>query len=550
MSVKNILRTFRHDISYNRSIIILTFIVLLIICPVITSVATSSETDYGFMISYSDLTPERIDRIADNLTEVISCVSRYICLAVSPFAAILLSGTLLGYMRKKQSTDLFHAFPVKREEYMTGHILAGLVIFILPLFVCFLLNPVVFSAAGGTQFVSFADAMSASLVSFFDVAFWYVIFFALATLTVVLTSTFMSTLCLYLLINFGPILAALFTSLMGSSAIGTNIEEHLMVNLSFLINITPYVRLWTTLEYPMAWYDIVIALAVSMLIFALAVFLYKKRKSENCTASIAFRPMRWPVQYMVMFLGTMAVGLLFYAFSDGVFYTVAGCIIGALLSYIIMNMIFGSSFRHIFDKPKHLISFSVIFILFFLVFCADIFSIYDSVAIPRKSDIEYIRVEIYNLNDISLYRKEYENGDVDEYRKQNYIVNGKVAEEDYDAALELYRQLRENRLEDGVYWLEDRKDELRIYITVSLKYESLYTQGYLGKNDTELLKAYDDFLAALADNPQIFGNNDEEDKYIAYNGYHAVTIEDIIETEVGIIGSSDGPTSITVFEKD
>jgi ABC-2 type transport system permease protein len=132
---------------------------------------------------------------------------------------------------------------------------------------------------------------------------------------------------------------------------------------------------------------------------------YKKRQSESAGSVLAFNQSIPVVKYILMFCSTVLFGSLLFAFSSpkDVSLLILGYIIGAALSYMIVQSLIYKDVRAIKKHYKGMIIYIVIFLVFVMTLCFDIYGYQKRV--PQVSEVK----TVYFINPLGNYN--YQNSD-------------------------------------------------------------------------------------------------------------------------------------------
>ncbi len=306
---------------------------------------------------------------------------------------IILAVFLFRYLNIKKSTEYIHSLPIKRVALFHQQLLFGILTLVIPvllttIFVCVLKMTmtntpsytVLFTWAGTTIFLT---------IFFFFVAVFVGIFTgmslmhgALSYLIFVLPSGV-----------FALIILSLQKSIFGLTA--NMYVNHLMGDEIPLIRTISLNReLLSTKEYLM--YGLFL---IGCYIFALIA--YKKRPIESATQAIAFPVFRPIFKYGMTFCAMLTGGVYFGNSSNNSSWTITGYVFGAIIGYIVAEMILEKTFR-IFGNWKGIVIFTAVMIVISLLF-PFITNNYEN-KVPELADIKQVYVG-YSYHEVKEFLK-------------------------------------------------------------------------------------------------------------------------------------------------
>jgi len=283
---------------------------------------------------------------------------------------IVLAMLLFRYLHVKGAADMLHSLPVHRSSLYRTHVLAGIILLIIPV----LLNGII--ALVLNQWLDL-DAYYTVL----DVCRWSgyallfsVTFFLSCVLMGMLTGITLAQGALtFLLLIFPPCIIMLFMETLSYLIYGFNYN----LNISMEI-LSPLFRLSSGFAYvgqKMSSLEITVYLVFCLSAFLLSAYLYKLRNIEYAGQAIVFPQMRNLFKYGVAFCAMLTGGLYFYSVQHTMAWTVCGYLIGSLLGYVIAEMVLNKSLSFFRDRRsyKGYLLFCVVVMLCFLVVKADFF---------------------------------------------------------------------------------------------------------------------------------------------------------------------------------
>ncbi|WP_046174474.1 ABC transporter permease [Domibacillus indicus] len=316
----------------------------------------------------------------DNMLMAVSYSMQYVTYMVFPVLAGII---LTSYMTKKGSSDFVHSLPFKRSTLLTHVYAAGGVSLLLPILLntvlVFLMRPFVHPIT-----YSAGDIAEWAGVSMFVVLFMFVV--------TVLIGLFVGPAILQGVMAYGILVlpaALIITTLMNAryfikglaaQAYTSKIAEEGI----FLVRAASYEnRPFTGTEW-------VVYFVILLLAMAASYYMYQKRPAEAVDETIVFPIFRWIFILVLTFAAMMIGGLYFGELLGGtVSWVIAGCIIGALAGYTILQMIVQKSLRLVWPW-KGFVFYAVLIAV--LLIPGAIFARSYEQALPEASDIEKVYI--------------------------------------------------------------------------------------------------------------------------------------------------------------
>lgn len=302
---------------------------------------------------------------------------------VPPVAAFL----IYKYMQQQSSTAIMNALPFSRRMLFHSNFLSGAILCIAPIILnaiilLFLSEPVMMldhMQEGEVYINVFSGA------AIFRWAMLYTILSLLLYAIAMFAATITGSSLIQFLMSFGFIflMPAVLLCIVGFS------DQYLYgyTQPEILENLL----VWTSPAMGVARGDISYKLMVwyfvcFLIVYLVTYLLYHRRKMEKATDTIAFNFIKPIFKYLITFFGMTAMGFMFMAFgSENLMYL--GALVGALLGYVISDMIVQKSLR-IKGFIKGFGIYLVLGVLFFGSFFADITG-YET-RVPELDDIDHV----------------------------------------------------------------------------------------------------------------------------------------------------------------
>lgn len=314
--------------------------------------------------------------------------------------AIVCGVVMFAYLHSRQKVDFYHSLPISRTRLFVNNFLTGILLTLLPYLVMLV---IAVACAFGMGFGAAFDgaAVISALVSQMIL---FLTIYALSVLTTVICGNTVISLLLLAWVHLSPMLARILfiglcekfysTYAMGNEHMQSALRLSPVVEL-FEINGFSYLSggvtsVMTGKESPGSAVGLLLAyLVVAVAATALALWLFRIRRSERAGVALAFSRVKLPLKvYMCLFMG-VAFGMVFGVIA-GDFWFWVGLVIGTVLTHWIVEIVYAFDFHAIFGKPLHLVV--ILAVLFAGMLCMK-FDVtgYDT-WLPARNDIQAVSV--------------------------------------------------------------------------------------------------------------------------------------------------------------
>ncbi len=317
-------------------------------------------------------------------------------IVVAMLAAFVCGLVTMRYVNNKTAVNFYHSLPVRREAlYVTSTLATGLY-FVIPYVVNAFLAYVILALRRPVSPEHFTIVCQAVFLGL------------LFSLLVYSMTAFAASFCgtgLFRII--GTVYVAFLPAVMFLLTLGmaNTVNHNSILNFDyyidhFILKICPVLRVIETINDGSNYLFVISArtvLAVAfwiVLFFVLSFVLYLVRRSESAGTPLIYRTARFIFKYASLYVGTTAFGLLFESMFDSEFWTVVGCLIGLIVTFMLVNGLMNKSARAIFRGFGGLLIFVAVFVLIFVVLFADVFGMYRN--IPSEKIVNYVELTVSN----------------------------------------------------------------------------------------------------------------------------------------------------------
>lgn len=427
--------------------------------------------------------PEAIRQIPENILFQLSSGQLIIGMIFTVFLAMF----LLNYLNDEGSSDFMHGLPVKRPVILIHALAAGVAAIVVPLII--------------TGVILFAERMIfIPEIGLIDIGKWFLyavfvhcVIFALAIFAGFLVNGLFLHMQIIALILFLP-LALWGLTYLTATILFDGIPSEFFVNSEPVLNATfPYVAVMQLYEGISILKSTVWGITAIVLII-LSFVLYNSRRNENVTLSFNFKWLRVLLAAVTTITGMLAIGAgisMFLQASAAV--TVIGFVIGAVISYIIIEMLFQRNAR-IELSWKSVLTTLIIIILFWGIFLFGWNRYVNFVPAADEVDSVYLSTNFTDHNP-ELIAKHFEDG---------YLFNNN--QNAIQAAIKAHEITLDEKETPGLYYIGENA---RLEITYKMKDGSFKTREFdtiqadseaikvAGSTDSSEYDIHSDMLANL-----------------------------------------------------
>ena len=293
-------------------------------------------------------------RLSNSLTSMINSATWAYCMAA--VAVALFAGMLATqYLCRRPSVDFYHSLPIRREGLLLQSWLCGMIQFVAALIFNLLLSMLIlFSAIGDIHLIG--TPIGKLMITVGYMLLTYLLFYTLTVFCGLLCGTsFMQIAVTGLVLGAYPLFRVLALAFCDMVTQTVQVSHYLDGNWGwtspilrliylaqandsyYMVDGVEYARYG--LENPFAWWEILLWIAASVLLFFGAMWLYRKRHVERAGTPVVFEGVAIAVKWVVIVLATMSMGWLFGEIGNGAGWILFGFLLGGLLSFMLINTI-------------------------------------------------------------------------------------------------------------------------------------------------------------------------------------------------------------------
>ncbi len=542
LSFKRIFTTVKNNFKINKSVPVLIFIITAIILFLSTTIAVSS-VENSYIPRAVDW--ERYSWYEENISDCWNAIVgirgiQAVCAVVVAIGAAFLSAiSLTAFSRDKKASDFWNSQALTRGEHLAANLISGFLYYAVSLTVSWFLSLAIAHMFTTVPPMSLGEIFLKQLPVLLFVLLFYLCILSVAFLASTVAGSVMSSLVFFATLLGYPALLAVFTGFVSNSVFSTHLEEILEHNFYFFAYSSPVLRYFFSFNeiYPLKLFDYLLYAITTLAVIVLLFFLVKRKKTELAQNAVVFPSLRYPIQYMWTFFFTLFAAWFLYMINYSPVWFVIGALIGLLVSFMVLNMIFEKGLTGIFKKASHLIISGVAFAVFTLVLVADVFGMYKKPE-PNLDEIRYFSLYVNTDRDV---------GGKTEWTWLDIYSDGEeISEKDMEAVKYVYSYLLTNNSHDY------RNGNGEVWYSVSLNIECekdpsmWYTHSGFYDADGEFLAVIDYLSSRFKTNTDSETEQVKVEYYEKTEDFNETVIIEPDSADLGIIGSADGPTAIIV----
>lgn len=280
--------------------------------------------------------------------------------------AVTCGVSMFAYLHNRRKVDFYHSLPISRSRLFAVDYATGALCALVPYLVLHALSIVSACAMG------FGEVVNASLIGVIaSNVIFFCLLYAMAAVTTILCGNTVITLLLGLWVYFGPTLVTALWQGLKSIFFQTYATDATMTSLLFCNKFAPLIQYFGingtkmhvyTMDYAAGLQEssaigLLIGYAVAAIVItALALFLFRIRKSERAGTALAFNPIKLPVKIIIcVVMGTAFAEIFKMLVYESKLWFWVGLVLGTVIFHCVVEIIYAFDFRAIFRKPLQLV---------------------------------------------------------------------------------------------------------------------------------------------------------------------------------------------------
>ncbi len=375
---------FRWALGQNRGLIVLYAVLCVIGLPLIFLIAMLSTP----WIWYS---PSNLLYQVDENRRFLFGLFAAIVAPLTVLFSLISAGHGFRYLHHKNSMDLFHSLPVRRETLYLGRFAAGVAQIFLALFsVMAALSALILLFLHPANQVLIGEMWGHTLTLCLFVLTIYALAVFLAVCSGTTFNMILSTLLLNLLYPASFYLFSLY-----ASSILPGLPTSALFSPWSVTAFSPIGGLIAALAWGMDLWSILWWVFLFLLFFVGGLLLYRRRKSETAEEPFSYRiPM-----LVLRFLASLCGGILLSYFfllivPNSHLLFLLGLILGALVVHLILEALYTKGFHSLLKSLPYLAASIAVLLVSYAVLGFDLFGY--SRYVPRAEEVESVSISDYN----------------------------------------------------------------------------------------------------------------------------------------------------------
>lgn len=433
---------------------IIYFLGLLFALPLRTLMLYTENTSLG-------RTPIRVDSLFDFQYDLEIQIGLLIAIP------ILMAIFLFRFLQVKQAADLMHSLPIRREKIFHYYTLSGIIALILPVLLIALILMVMHAALDLSSYFQLKNIFEWAGTT---IIINLLLFMAGVFVAMVTGISVVQGVLTYIFLLFPVGMFLLLFSNLNQLLFGFPGDYYLNRNLEELSPLT-YVSVID--EKRLQGKEILLYAVLTIILYGVSLYLYKKRKTESASEAIAFSKLRAIFKYGVTFCMMLLGGVYFSAIQSNSFiWMIVGYIIGAVVGYYIAEMVLQKTWR-VFAKVKGLLIYSAMMAI--LVLGTQTLGFYEN-KVPDQDEVKNVLL----TDSPHVYMEERSFDHV-------FTPSPLKGKENIEQVRKLHEQIvtdKEERLQEEyetaffLYELKNGKQVVRQYQVDKSQYEKYYKTIY------------------------------------------------------------------------
>lgn len=408
----------KEDIKHRIWLFAISMLSLFFACPVAVAVFISESNNTALPFYMKDIDLITFQRA--NIYKLFSCwygIKGFYIIFVITMLAIVAGVSGFAYLYNARKTDFWHGMPIKRKRLFAVKICSSVLIVWVPYILMSIIATAIVLVKTGRA--SCIEVMLIGLLIHFS---QFMLVYGTTVLVIILTGNFVAGLCgLGMFSFFLPAVVEIGVLLF--EEFHTFVEDGIKIR-EIMYHVSPI--MWVFYSDTTELSKIVCSLVWTFILLVAAEKLYEKRDSEAAGRAMAFRITESPIRIV----SVLAVSIVAYFFGDRTFDTKWGIfafIIGLLLSHCIIEIIYNSDFKKLFNHKLQMIICGVIACVIIVIFKLDIFG-YDTYR-PDVAKIDSVGINSYILeNNQDLYNTNLDISEDLEYPSVYYRYDYNIAD--------------------------------------------------------------------------------------------------------------------------
>lgn len=387
---------FRETIRNHKWIILVLSLLNFVLYPALLILSLTQFEDRGMGIE--EITNSIATYFTYNDTITHGFTSFGVFLLMSSLLVGVVSGVLaFAYLHSKRQVALYHSIPVSRQELLFTKLASYTVSYMVPLLVANISMVLIFASRGFLTTILMKQIL---VMLYYHVMFFLIGYFLSAIAMLLTGKILMGVLGVGVFIGYFPTLAIIFNMYQQEFFYHfySRNNHYLWGDYEQLGRISPM----TFIEC-LEWDNVAqlgIVLITMLILGVIHYWLMKIRSSEVAGKGMAYKGVGVIIQVFLLFMATTGLGIFTHiSFYGTTWYLYLGGIFGLLVTYIILQLLYGVEFKQLFNMKLLPILVGVVSLLFMMGIQFDWLGY--NYYIPEYDKIVDINIEFTEANQYS-----------------------------------------------------------------------------------------------------------------------------------------------------
>ena len=355
--------------------VLITNAVILVLLNVITLYMDITETEAMFS------TRESMIRSMQEFARVMRAIN----ILVSSCLAVVWGCGCMSYLNSKTNIQFYHSIPKTRISLYISESLAKFLCYLIPMCLSVGLSVIIMGIHREWNLSVIGIQLSGLICS----VIYFLLYFCIMVFAASFTGTAFARIMNAGLVVFLPSAIVLCLTYIWSYNAVYSVHTW-ATDLALKIFLPARTLMVAVEESPNVLGELILALIVGLVFWALGLVIYRFRKSELSGTPVISKVASAVIKYACMFCGAVVGGIFFEAIAGGDGWFICGALIGALLCMMLINTILTKSAKQMFRGLPGFGAFCGVFLAVFVLFGVDLVGMDGYV--PHAAGIKYITV--------------------------------------------------------------------------------------------------------------------------------------------------------------
>ena len=355
--------------------VLITNAVILVLLNVITLYMDITETEAMFS------TRESMIRSMQEFARVMRAIN----ILVSSCLAVVWGCGCMSYLNSKTNIQFYHSIPKTRISLYISESLAKFLCYLIPMCLSVGLSVIIMGIHREWNLSVIGIQLSGLICS----VIYFLLYFCIMVFAASFTGTAFARIMNAGLVVFLPSAIVLCLTYIWSYNAVYSVHTW-ATDLAMKIFLPARTLMVAVEESPNVLGELILALIVGLVFWALGLVIYRFRKSELSGTPVISKVASAVIKYACMFCGAVVGGIFFEAIAGGDGWFICGALIGALLCMMLINTILTKSAKQMFRGLPGFGAFCGVFLAVFVLFGVDLVGMDGYV--PHAAGIKYITV--------------------------------------------------------------------------------------------------------------------------------------------------------------